>query len=169
MNLNSHVNIFNLYQTASASLKDCAPNVLIVSGCKRMRSASFKEVTFEKKKINFNDVVLKRNTSFNSSQFNGDAFFENTTIQGKLSLTKTKYGKSFISWYNIIGGLVYDDAAYMSLMKSFKDLGYFEDYDSCYFAYRKAHRDQDWPEVSGWEQFIIIRRFLLPMKLYLCI
>jgi hypothetical protein len=44
-----------------------------------MRSASFKEVAFEK--INFNDVVLKRNTSFNSSQFNGDAFFENTTIQ----------------------------------------------------------------------------------------
>jgi len=29
------------------------------------------------------------------------------------------------------------NASYMSLMKNFKDLGYFEDYDSCYFQYRK--------------------------------
>jgi hypothetical protein len=33
----------------------------------------------------------------------------------------------------------------MALMKNFKDLGYFEDYDSCYYAYRNAHRSQrDW-------------------------
>jgi hypothetical protein len=27
-------------------------------------------------------------------------------------------------------------------MKNFKDLGYFEDYDSCYYAYRNAQRSQ---------------------------
>jgi len=37
----------------------------------------------------------------------------------------------------------------MSLMKNFKDLGYFEDYDSCYFQYRKEHRGQPWPLVGG--------------------
>ena len=36
-------------------------------------------------------------------------------------------------------------------MKNFKDLGYFEDYDSCYFQYRKEHRSQPWPAVNGWE------------------
>jgi hypothetical protein len=43
----------------------------------------------------------------------------------------------------------------MALMKNFKDLGYFEDYDSCYYAYRKAHRSQeDWPSVPDWEEAI---------------
>ena len=98
-------------------------------------------------------MVLKRNASFNSSQFNGDALFENTTIQGKLSLTKAKYGKLFIRWHNIKGGLVYDDATYMSLMKNFKDLGYFEDYDSSYFQYRKEHRGQPWPTVNDLEEW----------------
>ena len=94
------------------------------------------------KEAKFNDVVFKGNTSFNSSQFKGDALFENTTFQSKLSLTETRYNKLFIRWHNITGGLVYDDAAYMSLMKNFKDMGYFEDYDSCYFQYRKEHRAQ---------------------------
>jgi len=39
----------------------------------------------------------------------------------------------------------------MSLMKNFKDLGYFEDYDSCYFQYRREHRSQPWPAVNHWE------------------
>jgi hypothetical protein len=97
----------------------------------------------------FTDVVFKGNTSFGRSQFKGDALFENTTFKGKLSLTRTRYGKFFIRWHDIRGGLTYDDAAYMSLLKNFKDLGYFEDYDSRYFQYRKAHRGQPWPLVSG--------------------
>lgn len=43
----------------------------------------------------------------------------------------------------------------MSLMKNFKDLGYYEDLDSCYLAYRKAHRAQeDWPSVPTWEEAV---------------
>ena len=41
----------------------------------------------------------------------------------------------------------------MSLLNNFKNLGYYEDYDSCYFDYRKAHRSQeDWPSVPPWEE-----------------
>jgi hypothetical protein len=29
-------------------------------------------------------------------------------------------------------------------MENFKKLGYLEDYDNCYYEYRKEHRDQDW-------------------------
>lgn len=52
-----------------------------------------------------------------------------------------------------MGHLVYDDAAYMSLMKNFKALGYFEDYDSCYFQYRKEHRAKPWPAVNDGEEW----------------
>ena len=115
-------------------------------------TANFGEDTFNKG-ASFNGGVFKENTSFNSSQFKGDTLFENTIFQSKLSLTKTRYDKLFIRWHNIAsGGLVYDDAAYMSLMKNFKDLGYFEDYDSCYFQYRKEHRGQPWPLVGGLDQ-----------------
>jgi len=92
--------------------------------------------------------------SFNNTRFKDDALFENAYFSGKLSLSRARYNKLSIRWYNITGGLVYDDAAYMSLMKNFKDLGYYEDYDSCYYQYRIAHREVPWPAVSGWEQFI---------------
>jgi hypothetical protein len=106
----------------------------------------YKDVTFDNSQFNDTDFV--------SSQFKGDALFENTTIQGKLSLTRTRYDKLYIRWYDITGGLVYDDAAYMTLMKNFKDLGYLEDYDGCYVQYRKEHRAQPWPGVSDWKEFI---------------
>jgi hypothetical protein len=111
-------------------------------------NANFEEDTFDKD-ANFDDVVFKGNAIFNRTQFKEGALFENTTFQSTLSLTKAKYDKLFIRWYKMERGLVYDDAAYMSLMKNFKDLGYFEDYDSCYFQYRKEHRGQSWPLVGG--------------------
>jgi hypothetical protein len=103
------------------------------------------------KEAQFNDAQFAGIANFDNSRFTGDALFENTIFQNTLSLTRTRYDKLFVRWYNIKGGLVYDDAAYMSLMKNFKDLGYFEDYDSCYFQYRKEHRGQPWPAVNAWE------------------
>jgi hypothetical protein len=94
------------------------------------------------------DVVFKGDTSFNDSQFKEDALFENTIFEGKLSLTRTRYTKLYIRWHDIKYNLIYDDAAYMSLMKNFKDLGYFEDYDSSYFQYRREHRGRPW-EIPG--------------------
>ena|GEM_PF-4612037 len=42
--------------------------------------------------------------------------------------------KIFIRWDSIEGKLAYDDAAYLSLLKNFKERGYLEDYDYCYFV-----------------------------------
>jgi hypothetical protein len=111
-------------------------------------TTNFELTEFSKNAI-LNDIVFKGNTSFNDSQFKEDALFENTTFRGNLSLTRARYNKLYIRWHHIKAGFTYDDAAYMSLMKNFKDLGYFEDYDSCYFQYRKEHRGQPWPLVSG--------------------
>lgn len=73
-------------------------------------------------------------------------------------MERARYGRLYIRWYNITGGLTYDDAAYLSLMKNFKELGYLEDYDCCYFQYRKEHRDRPWPGIDPLEQ--TIRKFI---------
>jgi Pentapeptide repeats (9 copies) len=99
----------------------------------------------------FNDVLFRGYTSFNSSQFKGDTLFENAIFQNTLSLTRVRYGylvNLYIRWYNI-NHLEYDDAAYLSLLKNFKTLGYFEDYDRCYYDYRKERRAQPWPAINA--------------------
>jgi hypothetical protein len=122
------------------------------------QDASFNIIDFSdaqfNKEAHFEEAQFAGMASFENVRFKEDALFENADFKGKLSLTRTRYNKLYIRWYNITGGLVYDDAAYMSLMKNFKDLGYYEDYDSCYFQYRSAHRDQPWPTVSDGEQFV---------------
>ena len=81
--------------------------------------------------------------SFNSTRFKEDASFEGADFNGTLYLDRAKYDKLYISWKNI-KELGYDDAAYLALLENFKKLGYFEDYDACYYDYRQQHRDQDW-------------------------
>ncbi|MDD1726826.1 MAG: pentapeptide repeat-containing protein, partial [Methanothrix sp.] len=131
-------------------------------------TAYFKNTTFNvtdftegqfDKEARFEDASFTGKTSFENARFKEDALFENATFEDELNLTRARYSKLFIRWHSLQGGLAYDDAAYMSLMKNFKDLGYYEDYDSCYFAYRKAHRSQeDWPSVPDWEE--AIRKFI---------
>jgi hypothetical protein len=113
----------------------------------------FTGVQFDKD-AHFEDTDFTGKTTFENARFKEDALFENASFEDELKLTRTRYSKMFIRWHSIEkGGLAYDDAAYMSLMKNFKDLGYFEDYDSCYFQYRKEHRGQPWPTVNDWEEW----------------
>jgi hypothetical protein len=93
--------------------------------------------------VNFVDSIFSGKTTFNSSQFKDEVFFENTTFSEMLSLTETRYDRLYIRWRDI-KDLAYDDTAYLSLMENFKKLGYLEDYDNCYFEYRKEHRSQSW-------------------------
>ncbi|HOO53063.1 MAG TPA: pentapeptide repeat-containing protein [Methanothrix sp.] len=111
----------------------------------------------------FNDAQFDGIADFTSSWFKEDALFEDTTFRDKLYLTRARYDKLFIRWHNIDGKLVYDDAAYLSLLKNFKELGYFEDYDSCYFEYRKERRNQPWPLVGDLEETLIRK----PLDLFL--
>jgi len=103
------------------------------------------------KEAYFNDAHFNGTTSFNSSWFKEDALFENTTFKGELSLTRTRYNKLLIRWDDIKGGLTYDDTAYLTLLKNFKDLGYLEDHDRCYFDYRRDRRSQTRPQVGEGE------------------
>jgi len=92
--------------------------------------------------INFINSMLNGKTTFNNSQFKDAVFFENTTFGEMLSLTGTRYDRLYIRWHDI-EDLAYDDTAYLSLLENFKKLGYLEDYDSCYYDYRKKHISQN--------------------------
>lgn len=117
-------------------------------------TADFEEVQFDKEAY-FNDAQFNGTTDFTSIWFKEDAFFENATFRGELFLTKARYNKLFIRWYNLEGGLAYDDTAYLTLLNNFKELGYFEDYDCCYFEYRKIKRSQPWLLVGDLEETLI--------------
>jgi len=102
----------------------------------------FSSVQFNKQAI-FNDARFNDCASFNSSIFKDDALFEGASFDGPLFLTRAKYYLLYVRWKNI-KELGYDDAAFLALLENFKKLGYLEDYDACYYEYRRLHRDQDW-------------------------
>jgi hypothetical protein len=89
----------------------------------------------------FENSAFDGNAEFNYSTFEECVFFENATFKKKLGLTGTSYDKLSVGWDKIKDSLVYGDSAYLTLIKNFRDSGYFEDSDSCYFQYRKQRRD----------------------------
>jgi hypothetical protein len=109
------------------------------------------------KSTNFFRCKFKDNAYFRLSWFNetldfAESELRNVNFEGasinKLNLYGCEYDKMYIRWHNITN-FIYDDVAYLSLLKNFRELGYIEDYDSCYFQYRKEHRGQPWPLVGG--------------------
>ncbi|HOT06358.1 MAG TPA: pentapeptide repeat-containing protein [Methanotrichaceae archaeon] len=107
------------------------------------------------KGANFNDAIFRGYTSFNGCQFKGDALFESSIFKNRLSLTRIKCGYNTFIYIRLgnINELEYDDAAYLFLLRNFKTLGYFEDYDHCYYQYRTAHRAQGWPSSGNVEEW----------------
>lgn len=107
------------------------------------------------KGANFNNAEFGKNADFTSSRFKEDALFEDTVFRGKLHLARARYDKLFIRWEIIKDKVDYDETAYLLLLKNFKDLGYLEDYDYCYFEYRKERRHISWPLVGDAEEILI--------------
>lgn len=121
-------------------------NTAYFYGSRFSNSADFSDIVFNKE-IAFSDSKFSSDVIFNNSRFNEDALFEDVDIGPKLYLKRTKYNNLYIRWNNITE-LAYDDTAYISLMENFKKLGYFEDYDNCYFKYRVKHREQSWSSMG---------------------
>lgn len=109
------------------------------NGDARFCYSTFKEFAF------FENSTFNDDADFVYSTFKGYVFFENVTFNGKLGLTGTSYNRLYVRWNNIKKCLFYDDSSYLAIIKNFKDLGYFEDSDNCYFQYRKDRRGQPWP------------------------
>jgi uncharacterized protein YjbI with pentapeptide repeats len=118
----------------------------------------------------FDDSIFHDSVNFFRSVFNGPAFFTNATFMGNvmldkarfndevffdnakfdkmasLSLEKTHYGKLYAKWQNIADSLIHNDETYLSLIKNYKDLGWFEDANDCYYSYRCNYRESNYEE-----------------------
>lgn len=104
----------------------------------------------------FNNYAMFRNSEFNgdalfdNSRFSNDAFFDNAKFSQHVSLRQTNYQKFYTRWKNLADSLNYDDEAYLSLIENYKNLGWFEDANDCYYKYRCEYRraNYDFPPPS---------------------
>lgn len=55
----------------------------------------------------------------------------------RISLKKSDLGRLEVGWSTIKELLLYDGAAYLSLVKNYRNLEWFEDADGCYYQYRR--------------------------------
>jgi uncharacterized protein YjbI with pentapeptide repeats len=110
-------------------------------GARFSSPTAYFEKTYFGEVVYFDDAQFNGNASFYGATFNDDAFFEGASFNGELKLTRTKYNKLFIRWNNITK-MAYESTAYLSLLNNFKELGYLDDYDRCYFEYRKEQRGE---------------------------
>lgn len=107
--------------------------------------ADFREAKFNSI-VNFESAKFKNSLSFRSTQFSNDAFFIGAQIKN-LDLSLAKYEKLYLHWGSI-GDLIYNanygDTTYELLMANFRNLGFFSDFDNCYYQFRIErflHRD----------------------------
>ena len=99
-------------------------------------------------------------SDFSNAQFDKDLFmnnskistmvFEGVTFNGKLYLSKADINRLMVKWSQIEDIIAYDDSAYLSLIKNYKDLGMSEAND-CYYKYRTLNQAmKSW----GWAKSI---------------
>lgn len=125
--------------------------------------AYFRKSQFNKEADFSQSKFMGSTADFESAQFLGDAFFDDTSFEGGLTLSRTKYERLYIRWKSIskpkypwkflenwkrTSRLAYDtdhgETVYLLLIDNFKKLGFFEDADDCYYHYRNERR-QDLP------------------------
>ncbi|MCX6680543.1 MAG: pentapeptide repeat-containing protein [Methanothrix sp.] len=113
----------------------------------------------------FNDTVFCKDANFDNSQFqaptdlsyadfNGDLKLNSTKIvrmvldgstfgkASRLYLAKADINRLIVSWSQIRDILSFDTAAYLSLIKNYKDLGQSNDANECYYEYRYLNQDR---------------------------
>jgi uncharacterized protein YjbI with pentapeptide repeats len=91
-------------------------------------------------------------TNFDNADFEEDAFFEDISIRGLISLTKTKYKDIYIRFNDIANKLDYNDEAYLKLIKNFNDQALFYDADKLYYEYRTKYRAKGWDSSNANER-----------------
>jgi uncharacterized protein YjbI with pentapeptide repeats len=94
---------------------------------------------------------------FDWVQFSGDAIFNDAEFSKQLSMHMTKYDRLLIDWKSIKEHLKYDSATYQLLIKNFRNLGFLEDADDCYYEYRKLSqksKDWNWSKLLDWMAFL---------------
>ncbi len=108
-----------------------------------------KDIYFRKSIFNgdarFQEAQFKGDADFFGAEFNGyadfydvlfsgDALFEGGVFTGSLNFTRTKYQRIYMRMLNI-NELEYSETAYKLLIENFKNIGFFDDANKCYYRF----------------------------------
>ena len=97
---------------------------------------------------NFDDAQFQAPTDISNAAFKGDLKMNSTKIArmvlegsafgngSRLYLAEADINRLIVSWSQIRDILSFDTAAYLSLIKNYKDLGQSNDANECYYEYR---------------------------------
>ena len=131
----------------------------------------FKSATFSGD-ANFNSVQFNRDADFSHVRTDDQFYFIDARIDGNLTLTNARVytvwlanitlGKTakieltdsditrlYAPWPSIKDHLVYNGAAYLALVKSYKEQEQFKDANDCYYQYRReAQARKGWSDSS---------------------
>jgi uncharacterized protein YjbI with pentapeptide repeats len=114
------------------------------------KDVDFCNATFNKN-ADFMDVKFDGDADFGKAQFNEDVTFEEAQLEGyalfedahfgeksHLCLNRTRYYKLRLRWDNVnTQNFEADDEAYLYLIRNYRDMGWFEDANECYYEYMK--------------------------------
>lgn len=96
----------------------------------------------------FRNSKFRGSVRLDNAQFNEDVNFLNSVFldEASIHLNETKFGKIYLRWEQIQGGLIedsrlfYNEETFLSLIQNYKSLGWIRDANECNLEYRKKAR-----------------------------
>jgi hypothetical protein len=126
------------------------------SGSRFDKDAYFVKARFDGD-ANFEGVYFNKLVTFEEAEYDGYALFENSTFSDTSNICFNRIqcdkkirirwkaiegeNKLPLIWWDDEGSkLIFDEEAYLNLYKNYRDLGWFEDANKCYYEYMKLRR-----------------------------
>ncbi len=122
------------------------------SGDADFRGACFSDdVSFEDSSFDRANLMLEDAREIRILRLSNSTFENESTI----SLKGTDYDRLYVHWDQIKDGFVYNGEAYLTLIKNFRNIEYFEDADDCYYQYRRERQSmRSWLEVAKYTDIL---------------
>jgi hypothetical protein len=131
-----------------------------------------------KGEVSFCGANFCKDITFSEAKFEGFSNFEQTRFLGNLNLisartqyvnfSDSKFNKKLllenfesrrinVRWHQIERSLSYSDMSYLNLIKNFKNLGFFNDADKCYYQYRReSQKRAAWSEIKKYSDILAL-------------
>jgi uncharacterized protein YjbI with pentapeptide repeats len=103
------------------------------------RTANFQKAVFRGEAV-FLGSLFEDMAVFSESQFNSTSEFVGAIFCKELYFNNVEYNIFDITWESMRYKLICEGPSYISLIKNFKELGQWDDADSCYYQYREWKR-----------------------------
>ncbi|HOK57945.1 MAG TPA: pentapeptide repeat-containing protein [Methanothrix sp.] len=135
--------------SAARFSKSAVFGLAVFQGFSDFSSADFRSVAF------FGLAKLEDNTRFVNTTFGGDLVLTSSRIysmqlenasfsdSSKIYLNEADFNRMLARWSLIKDHLVYDSAAYLALVKNYKNMEWRDDANDCYYQYRRISQSSE--------------------------